>query len=793
VVEYRAEFDIPQSDNSLQQMLKVKELMGPVTSFWFDLVLPSLKDVVSAKDFSYLLSRAKRECESAVHKDDRHMPLGARLTVENGFRIRDVVNFAKDDRAAAIIAQHLDKLQWHSRKRYSRIAKFAKRRLLPFLKNWQAATVEDMQKASQQLRRLAASFKDTQDGSITPIADVSDDVEELIKVSDRIRVAGTFEIVDGKRIRVIYGEPEEVARCYTYPKSVLQSLSRPCGILTRTLGDIFVNIRKDSIAPEALQSQIRSGKVKVYELDISEVDMVSFSSVNRPLSVMVLKDPKLRRNELEYLLNPFAQFTELKRSTGSMVFVHRTVQVGRKPVRLMVELDGKLRPEIPLVQGTVLILKETDPNVDEFLQALTKLPVTLTGDGYIVSDKFDRSIGKTMDEVYKLQAPGRAKGIKLCSFEELIVRHNGKDVEIDVIQNSQGKRKNKLASIVAACLRYYSYRTGKQIVVKATEPLDEKFIDEVLSYCAVKVPYEVDGEVKYVEGLIGIQKFLVDDSVDYNCRIGPVAVDYAQFVFLQECHGVRDKFDRLPRSQEARVLATRAKEWIQALDEILQDIDIERSEKHSFIEPERRRQWLKSIAKDRDERLVIDAIFSKDIEWLRWLANKSLTIRWKDREFKLKMLPTLVLVNGQVKPSDFSYALLGFLDAYVAYVNFPTEKAKKWLALQIVKLQKAAASEMARAMVSPRGVAIVGRHGTSSRKDNVVLVPQNLYRKIVEKARLNGQMRDGEWYLIRHPVVGMPPKVKVEPADVNVILVPRHLAKYIDGDDDGDIVTVVPV
>ena len=54
-------------------------------------------------------------------------------------------------------------------------------------------------------------------------------------------------------------------------------------------------------------------------------------------------------------------------------------------------------------------------------------------------------------------------------------------------------------------------------------------------------------------------------------------------------------------------------------------------------------------------------------------------------------------------------------------------------------------------------------------------------------------MRDGEWYLIRHPVVGMPPKVKVEPADVNVILVPRHLAKYIDGDDDGDIVAVVPV
>lgn len=798
--EIIAEFQTPSNDASLQQMLKVKQLIGPVTSFWFEYVLPSLENVANKEEFEFLLKYAKHDCEEAVHKNSETKPLGEKL-----FRVRKksvLEQLAKSNRAAEIIAKYHEHLKWFSRTRATKIRNFTKQHLLPLIKNWKQAREKEIRRVINRIADMARNINAEDDGKIVVpnIVDVEnkelevDNEDKELNISNStsmIQAAGVFDIIGKNKVRIIQGEPKAVAECFNYPKSVIKMLEKPRGMLVPAIGNFFVRVKKDSINDQNLSKQSQAGRVQVSEGTFDEVDMASFSSVNDPLTVLTMKSPELRRHKLEYLLNPFAHFTELKRSSATMVFAHKTVQKGRKPVRLYVELDGKIRPEIPLVQATVLMLDESDRKTDEFLKYLTGVEVSLVGDGFVVDKSLDESIGKKPQDVYKLQAPGRAKGIKIAGFDELFVSHRDKDVQVDLIQNLQGKRKNKLACIVSACLRYYSMRTGEKIVIKATEPLDEELIRNVLEYCRVKVPYYIGDELRFVEGYLGIQKLFIDDSADYSTRLGPVAVDYAQFVFLQEHFGLKEKFDRLPKNKEMQALAARAKKWIEAMQKIINNLYVQNPEP-KYIPPKERKDWLKSVAEDETSRLIIDAVFDQDIGQLKWASNETLQITWKQNKFELRMLSLLVELNGEIRPSDFAFAVKYFLDAYVSYVNNPT-KSRHWFVIQIAKVVKAAASEAGRAIISPRGTAIVGRHATSSRTDDVVIVPEKVLRQVKAIAKNTGQMKDDEWYLIRHPVVAIPPKVKVQPDDVQTILAPRHLAKYIDGDDDGDIISVVPV
>lgn len=801
MIDFTQEFSTPANDKSLYQASKVKALMGPVTSFWFDRVVPYIMQT-RPDALEPVFKFAKHECEAAVHKDDASK-LFAVACIENKFDIDKTIAQFDLPNDVANALEGIGKIGVHSAFTPLRLGKWAKRTLLPMIKAYKSFSAKQFIDAILAIARRADITVHHTDLQIHAIDSLQDqDVEPQDEEQDTAKntffVNGVFKQLDDNTFLVIEGEPQDVAQCFNYPKSVLPALKRPLGMYAKLLKKCFVSIKKDDLVLEHVKSLSAQDRIRASIATLDTLDVLSFSSVNRPMSLAVPKLASHRRNLIEYLVNPFAHFTELKRSSHTAFFVHPVCWQERRPVRLRLRVDGVTRPELPLIQATVLMLDHTDPETDVFLNYITGLPVSLSGDGYVVSSNWEKTVhidGFDLSEnVYKLQAPGRAKGIKIGEFDKCFAPFNGRWIPIDVIQNTQGKRKNKLACIVAACMRLLQSEGVDMPVIDIEQALDEKFIQDVLDKCRVQINFPFGGKMHTITGYVGIQKFFIDNSMDYNARIDGVAVDYAQAKIVEQILGLDKAIDRLPMQPENQELAARALDWIRVIETIAQDLkdnaQITLDVPKNRIPKDQRLAVLASIA-PASLASLIDALNSVNVEALNMLVNMQIEFPSMHSWFSLKPLNLLCKVDDEIMLHDFAHALLAYFNALVDYASYPTEYTKHWLAIQLAKLTKSVCMTFTKAMTQPRGFAIVGRHATSSA--DTVLVPEKLYYQCVALASQAGQMKDNVWIAVRHPIVGAMPKVKVQPARTKVILIPKDIAKDIDGDDDGDIVSVFPI
>jgi len=278
-------------------------------------------------------------------------------------------------------------------------------------------------------------------------------------------------------------------------------------------------------------------------MSVDQFDGVSLSSINRPFSKLFKKSHK--KTLLEIMFNPFALITDGARCTHTFLYHMPIVKVPLELIRLMIKsrlelnINGRIRPEMPGVFGvTVFIDKEKSLEV---CRKITGKNFSLKGDGFLVSKQWISSIkvldadmaqvGKfeehDMPLPVKMQNAARSKGMTLDTYEQnrVLVKVNNQILPVHVIMNTQGKRKNKAANILASALRLRKFMNEEVPIIPALneEELIKLTQDPKLVYGTLIVDGEEIGTV-----LVGIGKFMFDLSHRTYARISRLNITYTQ-------------------------------------------------------------------------------------------------------------------------------------------------------------------------------------------------------------------------------------------------------------------------
>ncbi len=294
----------------------------------------------------------------------------------------------------------------------------------------------------------------------------------------------------------------------------------------------------------------------------SDFDLLSLSSINTPGTKIVKKDnPQIEKCEIELMFNPFGLITDAVRSTHSFFYSMPIVKLSDERLRMF------HRSKLPLVHGkyeffgipAVTLFLDKDSKESEYiLDELTGVPLSLAGDGFVVNENFVKDITllyyeddnletkkkpleMPLEYPFKLQGVARSKGMTIGKIkseysDKLVAKFEiaGKEYElkIDIIMNTQKKRLNKVANIVASQIRLRRY-FGEEI-----EPIDQydketlkKIVENWKDNIVTANIYL--GEDYLGQALVGINKYYLDLQQNFEPEIKLSAVRYSQIEALR--------------------------------------------------------------------------------------------------------------------------------------------------------------------------------------------------------------------------------------------------------------------
>jgi hypothetical protein len=282
------------------------------------------------------------------------------------------------------------------------------------------------------------------------------------------------------------------------------------------------------------RAELKKGlNVKGYPID--SFDGLSLSSINRPFTrLFVSKNDKA---VIERWANSFALITDGTRNLNTFFYQMPTVKLSKRLLNMFhkskIKID-KLNHELFGIPGVTVFVDKDNPETDKFLYDLLGMPISLKGDGLIVSDNWMNEIKVLTDlkeeldlpEVVKMQGLARSKGITIARFRKNVkVRVMGQEFDVDVIMNTQGKRKNKAANITLSGMRMRKY-LGEEIETIDTANI-EQLIELKNKYRILTGELIVNGEVIGIVP-VGINKYYIDLTHDMNPKISVPNLSYVQ-------------------------------------------------------------------------------------------------------------------------------------------------------------------------------------------------------------------------------------------------------------------------
>ena len=269
--------------------------------------------------------------------------------------------------------------------------------------------------------------------------------------------------------------------------------------------------------------------------NVQSFDGLSISSINRPWSRIMRTSTE--KCAIEQWVNPFALITDGTRNINTFLFQMPVTKLDNSL------LDMYHKSKLPVkgfghelfgIPG-ITVFMDKSSKTDELVESITGMPISLEGDGLVVSPSwakkisvFDHESHKYVDLPFPFKGQGvaRSKGITIAKIKEKVeVEVNGKRYPVDVIMNTQGKRKNKVANIVASGMRFRKYNgeTIKEIDTRNKEQLTSI----AKEYSPITgILYVNDQPVGQV--VVGINKFYIDLTHNMQPKIDKSRINYLQ-------------------------------------------------------------------------------------------------------------------------------------------------------------------------------------------------------------------------------------------------------------------------
>lgn len=267
---------------------------------------------------------------------------------------------------------------------------------------------------------------------------------------------------------------------------------------------------------------------------IDEFDGVSLSSINRPYSKLIRS--KHLKSSIERWANPFALITDGVRNIHTFLYQMPTVVLSDELRRMFVKSRLPIKQfkyELFGIPAFTVFVDKDNEEVNKLLREITGIPVSLDGDGFVVSKAWTEQIqlltnfGEIvpLPSVFKMQGPARSKGIVIATFDmPLTVEYRGMTLPVHVIMNTQLSRKNKAANITAAAMRLRRFM-GEEI-----EEIDTTDVNQLV---ALKNKYKFETATLHVgnrkfEVLFGISKYYIDLTHRFAPKIANANIQYVQ-------------------------------------------------------------------------------------------------------------------------------------------------------------------------------------------------------------------------------------------------------------------------
>lgn len=271
-------------------------------------------------------------------------------------------------------------------------------------------------------------------------------------------------------------------------------------------------------------------------IDIEKFDGLSLSSINRPFSRLVVSSHE--KCGIERWANPFALITDGTRNLNTFFYQMPIVKLSNNLLRLFhkskLPIKG-LGHELFGIPGITIFLDKTMPETNKLIQQITGLPISLEGDGIIVSKQWKSQIkvltdlGEELDlpTTFKMQGLARSKGITIAEFEanRVLIRIGEQIFPVEVIMNTQGKRLNKAANITLSAMRLRKF-LGEEIPTIDTANV-QQLIELKNKYKYMTGTLIVDGE-EVGKVLVGINKFYIDLTHKMQPKVDSPNISYVQ-------------------------------------------------------------------------------------------------------------------------------------------------------------------------------------------------------------------------------------------------------------------------
>jgi len=315
---------------------------------------------------------------------------------------------------------------------------------------------------------------------------------------------------------------------------VPQSYRSSSRVMAGMFGPLVQNLSAKNMFFAVPNAELKSRSFsKGYDLD--QFDGLSVSSINRPFSRLMASTKD--KCSIERWCNPFALITDGTRNINTFLYQMPVVRLSQNLLKMFHKLKLELtNPKYELfgIPGVTVFIDKGEA-ADELLEKLLNVPLSFDGDGIVVSRQWKSQIKvlSTLNEeiplptVFKMQGAARSKGITIGEFEanRLLVKVGDSIMPVDVLMNTQGKRKNKAANLIASGMRLRKY------LGESVERIDtvnvEQLIELKSKYPIVRGTLILDGN-KIGEVVVGINKFYLDLTHDMNPKVAKPHISYVQ-------------------------------------------------------------------------------------------------------------------------------------------------------------------------------------------------------------------------------------------------------------------------
>jgi len=319
-----------------------------------------------------------------------------------------------------------------------------------------------------------------------------------------------------------------------YDYKIRQAYRASARITAGMFGPLVSNMSKRGLFYAIPRAELKS-KTFTKGFDLDRFDGLSLSSINRPFSRLIVSDQE--KSSIERWCNPFALITDGTRNLNTFLYQMPVVKLSKSLLNLFHRSKLELStPKYELfgIPGVTVFLDKND-EADAILEKLTGVPISLDGDGIVTSRQWRKQIkvmttlNEELDlpETFKLQGAARSKGITIGSFEanRLLVKVADHILPVDVVMNTQGKRKNKAANMTAAGMRM------RKFLGEVVDRIDTTNIEQLIAlkekYPVVRGTLVLDGE-EIGEVVVGINKFYLDLTHNMTPRIAKPHISYIQ-------------------------------------------------------------------------------------------------------------------------------------------------------------------------------------------------------------------------------------------------------------------------